>query len=414
MQKFTNNASSNLSSAISISDTTLYVTTGKGSLFATLGVDDYQLATITDGTNIEIVKITARSGDAFTVARGYDATVARAWSAGAAIEARLDASTLYKFPQLASYSDIIGIQHLDGLTLQTSRASSDKCASGNNSIAIGVSSKSNGSSSISIGRYSQSAGFVSVAIGDNALAAYQYSVSIGNAAESYEEGSVAIGTTAYAGWHSVVIGYGASGTHAGNVAIGNGAFCNGDWMIAIGQTSSCYGGGGTAVGVGAGCSGDSALSLGLNAQARVARSTAISGPIIIRKDDGIGAADANLYLTGAEIVYTSKEIDFKTTQTVTIDIPTGAKFYPDEVGVIVTTVSSPTAQPTVSFGIMGSNASLLAATATTKSTQFERNRYTALLTDDGIQSLTATITVAATGTTFMGRFYFKGLLIEAQ
>ena len=456
MQKFTNNASTTLASSITISGTSVTVATGKGALFATIASPDYQLATITDGTNVEIVKITARTSDTLTVTRGYDGTTARAWSSGVTIEARLDASTLYRFPQLDFSASIGPYANATGVTLQAGRDAATKCATGDYSVAIGYSSTASAGEAIAIGLNAQStlsggiciggsasctngyatvvgrgagsSGWASVALGagatangayaaalgDNSVANYQESVSVGNAATASESGSVALGSTANAGWHAVAIGYGASGTHAGNVAIGNGANCTGDWMTAVGQGAYCSGGNGTSFGVGASCNGANSMALGNNAVTRIANSVVLSGAIITRKDDGINAADASLYLTGAEVVYTSKEVDLKIAQTITIDIPTGAKFYPDEVGVIVTTVSSPTAQPTVSFGITGSNASLLAATAITKSTQFGRNRYTTLLSSDGIQSLTATITVAATGTTFMGRFYFKGLLIEAQ
>lgn len=83
--KFANNASSTLAAGISNSDLSLSVATGTGSAFPTISGSDVAFLTLTESTKMEIVKVTATSGDTFTIERGQDGTTAQAFSAGAAI-----------------------------------------------------------------------------------------------------------------------------------------------------------------------------------------------------------------------------------------------------------------------------------------------------------------------------------------
>jgi hypothetical protein len=96
--KFTNNASSLLAAGITNSATSLSVTTGEGAEFPTLTASDYTYVTIVDAatpSTFEIVKVTARSGDTFTIVRAQEGTTARAWSTGAKVELRLTAQMLF-------------------------------------------------------------------------------------------------------------------------------------------------------------------------------------------------------------------------------------------------------------------------------------------------------------------------------
>lgn len=88
--KFKNNADSTLDAAISASDLGLTVAYGDGSLFPAAGAGDYFYLTIeaTDGT-MEIVKVTARSGDSMTIVRAQESTTARAFTAGARAELKV-------------------------------------------------------------------------------------------------------------------------------------------------------------------------------------------------------------------------------------------------------------------------------------------------------------------------------------
>lgn len=93
--KFTNNATSTLASGIASGDVSLTVSTGQGALFPTLGGGDYFYCTLSNVTNtIEIVKVTARSTDTFTIVRAQDNTTASAFVTGDKVELRLVAAVL--------------------------------------------------------------------------------------------------------------------------------------------------------------------------------------------------------------------------------------------------------------------------------------------------------------------------------
>lgn len=99
--KFTNNATATLAASISTSSTSLTVTTSQGALFPTLGTGDYFYATLTDSSNnLEIVKITARSGDTLTAVRAQEGTTARIYAAADKLELRVTAAALSNFADL--------------------------------------------------------------------------------------------------------------------------------------------------------------------------------------------------------------------------------------------------------------------------------------------------------------------------
>ena len=90
--KFTNNAASNITTAIDTSSTSLEVTSGTGALFPALSSDEYFYATLVGQDAMEIVKVTARDGDTFTITRGQDNTTAQSFSVGDVIELRITAA----------------------------------------------------------------------------------------------------------------------------------------------------------------------------------------------------------------------------------------------------------------------------------------------------------------------------------
>jgi hypothetical protein len=93
--KFTNNATSTLASGIASGALSLTVASGQGALFPTLGGGDYFYCTLSNVANtIEIVKVTARSTDTFTIVRAQDNTTASAFVTGDKVELRLVAAVL--------------------------------------------------------------------------------------------------------------------------------------------------------------------------------------------------------------------------------------------------------------------------------------------------------------------------------
>ena len=106
---FTNNAATTLASSILVGDTSLTVSSGTGALFPTLAGGAYFYCTLsnTANTTIEIVKVTARSTDTFTIVRAQDNTSASAFTAGDKVELRLTAIDLQNFPQLDSTNTFV-------------------------------------------------------------------------------------------------------------------------------------------------------------------------------------------------------------------------------------------------------------------------------------------------------------------
>jgi len=109
---FTNNAATTLASSILVGATSLTVSSGTGALFPTLAGGAYFYCTLsnTANTTIEIVKVTARSTDTFTIVRAQDNTSASAFTAGDKVELRLTAIDLQNFPQLDSTNTFASAQ----------------------------------------------------------------------------------------------------------------------------------------------------------------------------------------------------------------------------------------------------------------------------------------------------------------
>lgn len=94
-QKFTNNATTTVPSTISNVATSITVATGTGALFPVLAGAEFALCTIVNSISsdpgfgqLEIVRVTARSGDVFTITRAQDGTTAKSFPAGCVFELR--------------------------------------------------------------------------------------------------------------------------------------------------------------------------------------------------------------------------------------------------------------------------------------------------------------------------------------
>lgn len=118
--QFANNAASTLAAGISNSATSLTISPGDGAKFPALSGGQYFMATLVKATGeTEVVKVTARATDTFTIARAQEqvggAATAYAFSAGDRIEMRLTSGVLgdeidridaAAFPSVASkYAD---------------------------------------------------------------------------------------------------------------------------------------------------------------------------------------------------------------------------------------------------------------------------------------------------------------------
>lgn len=94
--KFTNNASSKLTQALTTSATSMHIKAEDVSKFPVLGAGDYCLLTLVgDNSNHEIVKVTKISSDGTcTIERAQDSTTAKEWPADNRVELRITAEFL--------------------------------------------------------------------------------------------------------------------------------------------------------------------------------------------------------------------------------------------------------------------------------------------------------------------------------
>lgn len=274
------------------------------------------------------------------------------------------------------------------IDIQTGRASGvTKVASGTSSISIGNDCEAIVSDSIAIG-HTAAASISGTAIGKNVTVSGYYGVGI---AES----------STVSASYGIAIGYDAVSSAQNAIAIGPATDATATEAVAIGE-------GAQALGVNTG-------AFGTRAEARIANTVNMCGPHINRKDDGESAGNAFKSFCGVEVVLMTKEVDLEVVADQTITLPAGCKFWIDEIGLITTSIDTLTVQPTIRFGITGTLAKHYSATITTALTAVgKREIETPLVPEDGETSLTAGVTVAATATTALGRFYWKGILCEDE
>lgn len=263
IQLFSNNATTTLNGAITNVATSITVT--DGTVFTAPTGTEYELATIDDGVNIEIVKITARTTNVLTVVRGQEGTSGTAFGDGVDITGRVTATSLSRFVQ----NDIGGNARGDNtVNIQPSRAVATEVASGTDGIAIGKNTTASGSDSTAIGVDAEATTLNSVALGDSAsVTGGNNGIAIGNGSSSSDVNCIAIGNAASASEaQGIAIGDTASVSgigNAGGVAIGDLANSSLDDSISIGRSSSCSVYNSVAIGLQAACStGDNGVSIG--------------------------------------------------------------------------------------------------------------------------------------------------------
>ena len=95
---YANNASGKIGAAVATTDLTITLQNGNGSSFPSPSGGDYFPLTLvkSDGT-FEIVKCTARVGDALTVVRSQEGTVAKAFAVGDRVSLRMTAGSMTDF-----------------------------------------------------------------------------------------------------------------------------------------------------------------------------------------------------------------------------------------------------------------------------------------------------------------------------
>ena len=372
-QLYSNAVDTTLAAPITDSATTATLTDGSGLNAPTGG--DYELLVLEDSDSIEIVRITARTGNEITITRAQEGTTAKSWPSGARAFSGVTAGTLEAM-----------------LVNQTAQANSLLMGNGattanTSAVGIGYLAEANGNEATAVGGRSAKANAAkATAVGTFCLAEAAEGTALGNSASVY--------STAPAG---IAIG-GLSQVHGfAGIAVGASANAGGDESISIGFGSA-------ALGVGS-------VAIGEYADANRDRVLAISAlPAATRFPEAVAYWWENVTLHS---VITTAALNLKNTQTYLIPLPAGVRFFPEEVGIIVTAASGVTGQPTVQFGIDGAAEEHLDAVATTGLTAaWVRQRFQTLKSGNGVTTLRFEVTAGATGTTLSARIYWRGFALE--
>lgn len=134
--KVTNNAASSLYTSLGASDTFLTVSPGDGALFPQLGAGDVAFATIFDiYSHMEIVKITARSGDVMVIERAQEGTTATEFAVGARIEGRFTAGM---YDQALEAVNIVTDLEVDAVQLGTGESAYADYNAAERSLLFGI------------------------------------------------------------------------------------------------------------------------------------------------------------------------------------------------------------------------------------------------------------------------------------
>ncbi len=327
--------------------------------------------------------------------------------------------------------DFTGNGRGDGsLDFQTSRSDPAQVAAGAQSIALGAENTAATDLTIAIGRHNLASstnplhggiaigadntalGEDAVALGANCLAGSHRTVAVGDTAVAADDFALALGTLSNAGGSkSIAVGVQATTatlTGLESAAVGASAHATGENAVALGSEAHALAA--------------RAMALGNGARARVADSVNLAGAILVRRGTLAGEEDPNgggavpaRHFCGAEDVILSATVDLRTVQEVTVNLATGCRLWLNEVGVLAVACAGCTGQPTVRFGVVGNASKHLAARPATLLTALgTRERYHPLSWADGETALTAGVTAGATATTLLGRFYWKGMLVEDE
>lgn len=217
------------------------------------------------------------------------------------------------------------------------------------------------------------------------------------------------------GANGVGMGRDNQATGSSAMAFGNASVATATGSLVVGRSGNVSGVNALGLGYSVVASAHESAALGYRAVARVQKTVNVGGAIIQRKDDGEAAGDALHSFPGVEVVLMSKEVDLKVVADQTLTLASGCHFFADEVGLLITSANTVSGQPTIRAGWTGTLAGLLAAVQTTGlDAGHDRQRFASMLDSGGKTSLTAGVTVAATATTLLGRFYWKGLLVEDE
>lgn len=398
--RFSNNASSTLAAGITSTETALTLASGGGANFVALATGDWQMATLENTSGgLEIIKITARSGDNLTVVRGQESTAALDFAVGTVVEARLTAGPLGTFTNNAATNSgfaVLGTAAgYEAVTLGA-RATATQYSG----VSLGSDVVNTGNSAIAIGNAAQTVASGSVAIGISAVAKSSNAVAVGAFAVASAKESLAI-----ASFPAIQRGgtdyYGLRTCLSLPSIIFSPPMPLGD--IAAWQANTVY------------TDGDCVEPTTPNGRYYVYRVLAYVGGSTNTGTSGATEPTWPTYADGTVTDNTVAKWYGYSKTPFSLSLPSGAggsRFYADEVGYICDEYSDITAAPFVSFGSAGamiSNQQLTGITAVNM-----RHRFISP-GQDGATSIVFSVDTRATGASaprFNGRFYARGVFFQ--
>ena len=387
-QLFSNNAGTTLAADLTDSATSLSVASATG--FDAITAPDFELVTIEDGALREIVKVTARSGTTWTIARAQEGTTARAWATGSAVESRLTAGTLDGMMQTASHPDVSGLDHggnargADAVNLQPGRTDAANVASGAGAVAIGDDASATGSKAVAIGPDSAATADLTLAIGGEAAAGGPNAVGVNGAANA--ENAIAVGVC----WAEAV----------DSVTVGTYAYNEGVAAVCLGPSAWIAEDAANAVAIGNMAIAEEPYTLHIPALWRHAHFDAGSGAGPTDRDG------RTAHMCAPVLTLMSEPLDLSdNTATLTLVIPPNTRFCIDTAGAIITSADTPVGTPAISVTGALTTESVTAATAWARQ----------LWKDIDGAGITGTITIACTTAITSGelfaRVYVSGIMI---
>lgn len=331
-------------------------------------------------------------------------------------------------------------------TLVTGGVAVGRSATSNGTVAIAIGNNASATNArvVVVGYGSSHAGYYGVAIGASITGLGSYSVAVGNAITTAAY-TVAVGGKAVVGdIHSIAVGYDAQVTAERGISIGSGSR-NVGYGVTIGHQATAVGSsyGAVVIGYSVNVSNsnraiaigyginitarDHAIALGYEARPGTPDVAHIAAPIVVVADHaGVAFGDAGERLrgfAGVEVVLLSKAYDL--TDVTPFDggtlgtkdfwvMPAGAKFYPDEVGIVTDTQNTVTTGPTASFGHGGAGTEILNNQLFASGVLGQsggRGQY-ATAAPQGVGTVSIAMNGAATATALTGRFFVRGMMVE--
>lgn len=437
-QKWSNNASTILS--IDITSDTTNITVDNNDGFTSLEENEFEILTISNGTVIEIIKVTARNTVNWVIERGQEGTMALNWTAGSPIQARVTAGSLERFSQIefdpqnipdilvSSVDPIRAIGPGSTVLIGDGFSSGDNCSSTNGGIAVGIQSSSIAVGSTSIGKSSLSSGENSLSIGKNNTSSVTNSISCGN-------------SNVASGMSSLAIGNGNNASGVNSVSVGKSSNSSGGASIAIGFECSSSGEDSSAIGVICESNGDSSIAIGIETTSNGRESIAIGnlsdsvgiGSIAIGKNSKtkgdyqlnftaipasqppseLDTRDPSLFLSTQPTVFFTPIIDLKVPEySYTMSLPNGIVFYVDEIGFIGKHINTITVKPVVNIGSTTIPMLFHSSKEITTVSNGSRFIFTDITgTHQGVNSFKITTIVNAGALEYTGQFYIKGFAV---